>query len=222
MIRLKNINKIYSNYENETKALNDISLEIGQGEMLAITGTSGSGKSTLLHLLGGLDMPTSGEYFFDELEVSKMNDRELHAFRKQNIGFVFQDFALIGRYTAFENMELPLIARGVKNRREIVMNCMKRLGIDHLAGKRPAHMSGGQQQRVAIGRALVSNARILLCDEPTGALDGKTGGEVMDLLEEINREGKTVIVVTHDIKVAERCRCRIEIEDGRIVTDASD
>lgn len=216
MIRLQKINKTYRNYENETKALNDVSLEIGQGEMLAITGTSGSGKSTLLHLLGGLDVPTSGEYFFDELEVSKMNDRELHAFRKQNIGFVFQDFALIGRYTAYENMELPLIARGVKNRREIVMDCMKRLGIDHLAGKRPAHMSGGQQQRVAIGRALVSDARVLLCDEPTGALDQRTGGEVMDLLEEINREGKTVIVVTHDGKVAERCHRKIEIEDGRI------
>lgn len=216
MIQLRSIRKTYQSYENETHALKDVSLVIGRGEMAAITGTSGSGKSTLLNILGGLDLPTSGEYFFDRQEVSKMNNQELHAFRKQNVGFIFQNFALIGRYSAYENMELPLLARGIKNRREIVMNCMKKLGIDNLADKKPAHLSGGQQQRVAIGRALVSDAPMLLCDEPTGSLDEKTSGEVMDLLNEINREGKTIIVVTHDLRIAERCNRRIKIEDGEI------
>lgn len=216
MIQLRSIHKIYQSYENETHALKNVSFIIGQGEMVAITGTSGSGKSTLLNILGGLDLPTSGEYFFDRQEVSKMNNQELHAFRKHNVGFVFQNFALIGRYSAYENMELPLVARGIKNRREIVMNCMKKLGIDNLAGKKPAHLSGGQQQRVAIGRALVSDAPMLLCDEPTGSLDEKTSGEVMELLNEINREGKTIIVVTHDLRIAERCNRRIKIEDGEI------
>lgn len=216
MIQLRSIHKTYQSYENETHALKNVSLIIGHGEMVAITGTSGSGKSTLLNILGGLDMPTSGEYFFNRQEVSKMNNQELHAFRKQNVGFIFQNFALIGRYSAYENMELPLLARGTKNRREIVMNCMEKLGIDNLAGKKPAHLSGGQQQRVAIGRALVSDAPMLLCDEPTGSLDEKTSGEVMDLLNEINREGKTIIVVTHDLRIAERCNRRIKIEDGEI------
>ena len=216
MIWLREISKTYRNYENETHALKKVSFAIEQGEMLAITGTSGSGKSTLLHILGGLDLPTSGEYFYDDQKVSQMNARELHFFRQENVGFVFQDFSLIGRYTAYENMELPLIARGVKGRREIVMDCMKRLGIEGLAGKRPAHLSGGQQQRVAIGRALVSDTPMLLCDEPTGALDEKTSEEVMDLLCEINREGKTVIVVTHDLKIAERCRRQMRMEDGKI------
>lgn len=216
MIQLKSICKTYGTYENETRALNNVSLSIERGEMVAVTGTSGSGKSTLLNILGGLDIPNSGNYYFDQFEVTKMNRQEIHAFRKQNIGFVFQNFALIGRYSAYENIELPLIARGVRNRRKIIMDCMEKLGIEKLADRRPDHLSGGQQQRVAIGRALVCDAPLLLCDEPTGALDEKTSMETMDLLNKIHEEGKTIIVVTHDLNIAARCDRKIIIADGEI------
>ena len=204
MIRLENITKIYNEKVDDTKALDDVSLKIEDGEFVAVMGASGSGKSTLLKIIGCMDTPTAGKYFLDDTEVTVASRSQVHKLRKEKIGYVFQHFALMDYYTAYENIELPLLAANVKRkeRKRIILKQMEHLGILSEKDKLPGKMSGGQQQRVAIARALVTNADIILADEPTGALDQKTGHEVLELLKEINKSGKTVIIVTHDEGIA--------------------
>ena len=219
MIRLKNISKRYVFDDVVTNALNDVSLNVEDGEFAAIMGASGSGKSTLLNILGCMDKPTSGEYFLDNKNVSELNPKELSEIRGGKISFVFQNFALMEKYTAYENIELPLINKRVpaKERRNKVRDAASRLGIEAQLRKLPKQMSGGQQQRVALARALASGADIILADEPTGALDKKTGIELMEILKELNSRGKTIIIVTHDPTVAEYAERIITISDGRII-----
>ena len=221
MIRLENISKIYDAKIDTTKALDNVSLQINDGELVAIMGPSGSGKSTLLNILGCMDTATEGKYYVDDIEVSMLKKSQRDSFRKKNIGFVFQHFALMDYYTAYENIELPLIANNVRKseRKKIVQQQLEHLGITSQRNKLPKKMSGGQQQRVAIARALVTNVNLILADEPTGALDQKTGQEVLALLKEINSTGKTVIIVTHDEKIAADCNRVIMIQDGRIRDD---
>lgn len=221
MIRLENISKIYDAKIDTTKALDNVSLQINDGELVAIMGPSGSGKSTLLNIIGCMDTATEGKYYVDDVEVSLLKKSQRDSFRKKNIGFVFQHFALMDYYTAYENIELPLIANNVRKseRKKIVQQQLEHLGITSQRNKLPKKMSGGQQQRVAIARALVTNVDLILADEPTGALDQKTGQEVLALLKEINSTGKTVIIVTHDEKIAADCNRVIMIQDGRIRDD---
>ena len=223
LIRVKDLCKIYNPGENEVRALDHINLEINKGEFVAIIGQSGSGKSTLLNILGCMDTPTSGEYILKGQDVSKMKNKQLSKLRNQVISFVFQYFALMDEYTVFDNIMLPLNCQKYpyKEKKDRVNYYMKRLGIEKYAKKKPTQLSGGQQQRVAIARALVSNADIILADEPTGALDSTTGEELMELLQEINESGKTLILVTHNEKVAEKCNYVIYIEDGKIVDKLS-
>lgn len=217
MITLKNITKDYGKEDACTHALRGINLDIEKGEFLGIVGSSGSGKSTLLHILGGMDLATSGEYLFQGENVASFSERKLHEFRKQNISFVFQNFALMNRYTVYENVEMPLRARYIKNRKAQVMEQLEKMGIAHLKDKMPLQLSGGQQQRCAIARALVSDTPVLLADEPTGALDQRTGNDIMNYFEEINDTGKTVILITHDLAIANRCKRIVRIEDGLLV-----
>lgn len=221
MIRLENVTKTYNHGECKTEALRGIDLQIEQGEYIAVVGSSGSGKSTLLNILGGMDLLTSGTYYFDDLAIHNCKEQQLHEFRKNNISFVFQNFALMKQYTVYENIEIPLLAKGIvkKQRKEIIQHYMDLLGIAEQAKKRPSHISGGQQQRCAIARALASDNSVILADEPTGALDQRTGNEIMDVFEQINQMGKTLIIITHDPKVADRAKRIIKIEDGRIVED---
>ena len=218
MIRLENITKIYNEKVDDTKALDDVSLKIEDGEFISVMGASGSGKSTLLKIIGCMDTPTAGKYFLDDTEVTAASRSQVHKLRKEKIGYVFQHFALMDYYTAYENIELPLLAANVKRkeRKRIILKQMEHLGILSERNKLPGKMSGGQQQRVAIARALVTNADIILADEPTGALDQKTGHEVLELLKEINKSGKTVIIVTHDEGIAKMTDRIITISDGRI------
>ena len=198
MIRLDKITKIYDAKVENKKALDEVSLTIDNGEFVAIMGPSGSGKSTLLNIIGCMDSVTDGSYYVDDIEVSRLNKLDIHRFRKKNIGFVFQHFALMDYYTAYENIELPLLANNIrrKDRKRIINEQLKKLNIVEEKDKLPKKMSGGQQQRVAIARALVTNADIILADEPTGALDQSTGQEVINILREINNQGKTVGLVT--------------------------
>lgn len=216
MIELKNISKKYGNKDIQTLALDNLSLRINKNDFIAIMGTSGSGKSTLLNILGAMDRPSSGEYIFEEQNITNLSMRDLHKFRKKNISFVFQNFALINRYTVYENLEVPLLARNEKKRKDKIMNALMELNIENLKNKYPQNLSGGQQQRCAIARALITNSKILLCDEPTGALDKSTSSMIMDTLSKIHEYGKTIIVVTHDITVAKRCEKIISLEDGKI------
>ena len=227
-ISLKNITKKYVAYGNVTVALNNILLNIEQGEMVAVMGPSGSGKTTMLNILGCLDNPSEGQLFLKTEKVELMDEDELSKVRNKNIGFVFQQFALIDDYTVLENVELPLIYRKLHDkksklsRKEIkakVFEVLDSLGIKDHYYKYPSQLSGGQQQRVAIARALIGEPDIIIADEPTGALDQKTGVEVMNLLLDINKKGKTVIIVTHDEKVATYCKRRVDILDGNIVSD---
>lgn len=220
MITLKNITKDYGKEDACTHALRGINLDIEKGDFLGIVGSSGSGKSTLLHILGGMDLATSGEYLFQGENVASFSERKLHEFRKQNISFVFQNFALMNRYTVYENVEMPLRARYKKNRKAQVMEQLEKMGIAHLKDKMPSQLSGGQQQRCAIARALVSDTPVLLADEPTGALDQRTGNDIMNYFEEINDTGKTVILITHDLAIANRCKRIVRIEDGLLVQNA--
>ena len=204
--------------------LTGINLNIYPGEKVLIAGPSGSGKSTLLKIIGCMDTPTAGKYFLDDTEVTAASRSQVHKLRKEKIGYVFQHFALMDYYTAYENIELPLLAANVKRkeRKRIILKQMEHLGILSERNKLPGKMSGGQQQRVAIARALVTNADIILADEPTGALDQKTGHEVLELLKEINKSGKTVIIVTHDEGIAKMTDRIITISDGRIVGDSKE
>ena len=221
MIRLDKITKIYDAKVENKKVLDEVSLTIDNGEFVAIMGPSGSGKSTLLNIIGCMDSVTDGSYYVDDIEVSRLNKSDIHRFRKKNIGFVFQYFALMDYYTAYENIELPLLANNIrrKDRKRIINEQLKKLNIVEEKDKLPKKMSGGQQQRVAIARALVTNADIILADEPTGALDQSTGQEVINILREINNQGKTVVLVTHDINIASNTNRIINICDGKIISD---
>lgn len=221
MIEIKNLVKIYNKGKtNEFCALKGIDLSIEEGEMVAIIGKSGAGKSTLLHILAAIDSYDKGSYLVDGVSVGDLKEKDRARFRNQKIGIVMQDYALIDEYTIEENVQIPLIFGKVKGndvRREKIMTALENVGLAELAKKPVRQLSGGQKQRVAIARALVNNAAFLLADEPTGALDSKTSGEIMDVFEKLNQGGKTVIIVTHDMEVAARCGRVIEISDGEIV-----
>lgn len=221
MIKIENVSKIYDVKVDSTKALDNVSLTIDDGEFVAIMGPSGSGKSTLLNIIGCMDTATEGTYKVDDINISNLSKSDIHNFRKNNIGFVFQHFALMDYYTAYENIELPLLANNIKKKqRKLIINeQLRQLGIIDEKDKIPGKMSGGQQQRVAIARALVTNAKIILADEPTGALDQKTGQEVLGILKNINEQGKTVIIVTHDPEIAKKTNRIISIVDGKIIKD---
>ena len=212
---------LFTTEDVQTKALNEVSLEIKKGEFVAIMGPSGCGKSTLLNILGTLDSSTSGKYFFDGKEIDKMSESQLTSFRKGNIGFVFQNFNLIDELTVYENVELPLVYLNSKKseRKKKVMEVLERMNIAHRAGHFPQQLSGGQQQRVAIARAVVTDCPLILGDEPTGNLDSTNGLEVMELLSELNRQGTTVVIVTHSQRDAKFAHRVIHLLDGRIVSE---
>ncbi|RKX71295.1 macrolide ABC transporter ATP-binding protein [candidate division WOR-3 bacterium] len=218
LIRLEGIRKVYDLGKVKIEALKGIDLRVGAGSFLAIMGPSGSGKSTLMHIIGCLDTPTSGDYYLEGEKVSDLSEAELARIRGRKIGFVFQNFNLLPRLTAVENVELPLIYQGVDRRfrREQALEILGRVGLSDRAFHRPNELSGGESQRVALARALITRPSIILADEPTGNLDTKTGREIMDLFEELWQEGKTVIVVTHDPEVAERCRRVVRLRDGKL------
>ena len=218
MIRTENLSMLFTTEDVQTKALNEVSLEIKQGEFVAIMGPSGCGKSTLLNILGTLDSPTSGKYYFNDKEIDKMGESQLTSFRKGNIGFVFQNFNLIDELSVFENVELPLVyLNGKKSeRKKKVMEVLERMNIAHRAGHFPQQLSGGQQQRVAIARAVVTDCNLILADEPTGNLDSTNGVEVMELLSELNRQGTTIVIVTHSQRDAKYAHRVIHLLDGKI------
>lgn len=221
MIQTKNLKKTYTTEEVETTALNNVNLEIAEGEFCAIMGPSGCGKSTLLNIMGLLDNPSDGEYHFLGHEVSKSSERERAQLRKGNIGFIFQSFNLIDELTVFENVELPLLYLNVpvKERKEKVDAALERMSMMHRRNHFPQQLSGGQQQRVAIARATVANAKLILADEPTGNLDSDHGDEVMKLLSELNANGTTIVMVTHSPHDAGYSRRVIHLFDGQVVTE---
>ena len=222
MIKTENLSMVFTTEEVQTKALNEVNIEVKQGEFVAIMGPSGCGKSTLLNILGTLDSPTSGKYFFNGKEIDNMGESQLTAFRKGNIGFVFQSFNLIDELTVFENVELPLLYAGVSTRERVkrVNEALERMQIAHRTEHYPQQLSGGQQQRVAIARAIVTNPRIILADEPTGNLDSTNGNEVMNLLKELNHDGATVVMVTHSEENAREAERIIRMMDGYILTES--
>jgi putative ABC transport system ATP-binding protein len=221
MIQTEQLKKVFRTDEVETTALNDVNLEITKGEFVAIMGPSGCGKSTLLNILGLLDNPSGGKYYFDGKEVSKYRERQRTNMRKGNVGFVFQSFNLIDELNVYENVELPLLYLRIpgSERRKRVSAILDRMQISHRKKHFPQQLSGGQQQRVAVARAVVANPKLILADEPTGNLDSKNGEEVMRLLEELNNEGTTIIMVTHSPAHAERAQRVVHLFDGHIVTE---
>jgi putative ABC transport system ATP-binding protein len=221
MIDIRNLTKTYVMGDNVIHALGGVSLTIGRGEHVAIVGPSGSGKSTLMNVLGGLDRPTGGDYRFEDDPVADYDDDELASFRNRRIGFIFQSFQLLPRLTAVQNVELPMIYAGIPaaERRDRAVALLERVGLGDRLANKPTQMSGGQQQRVAIARALSNAPDLLLADEPTGALDTATGQEVLALFDELNSQGLTLCIVTHDNEVAARARRRIAFRDGHVVSD---
>jgi putative ABC transport system ATP-binding protein len=221
LIKVENLKKSFVTEEIETIALNGVSFEVNEGEFIAIMGPSGCGKSTLLNILGLLDNPTGGTYTLFNKEVGKLKEKERTLFRKGNIGFVFQSFNLIDELNVYENVELPLIYLKIKasQRKEMVNNILKRMNISHRAGHFPQQLSGGQQQRVAIARAVVCNPKLILADEPTGNLDSKNGKEVMELLSELNKEGTTIVMVTHSQHDATYTQRVLNLFDGQLIKD---
>ncbi len=218
MIELKNISKIYESDVFRTEALKNINLKIEKGEFVSIMGDSGSGKSTLLRIMGGLDIPTDGEYWYMDTPLDFSNRKMMDAFRNQNIGYIFQNFELMERYTVYENIEMPLICRNIpkKKRKELIQHTASRFGIQDLLQKYPSQISGGQQQRTAIARTIVMNTPVILADEPTGALDYDNSISFMEELLKLNKEGKTIVMVTHNKALAERTHRMIQISDGEL------
>ena len=221
LIEIRNMCKIYNPGENEVRALDHVDLQIDRHEFVAIIGQSGSGKSTLMNMLGCLDVPTSGTYYLNGQDVSHLTDDELSDIRNREIGFIFQGFNLIANMTALENVELPLIYRGVpkKEREELSRTALKKVGLEKRMDHKPSEMSGGQQQRVAIARAIAQAPPVILADEPTGNLDSGSTKEIMGILKELHKEGRTVILITHDNEIAARAKRIIRIRDGKIVAD---
>ena len=221
MIKTEKLSMLFTTEEVQTKALNEVTLHVEQGEFVAIMGPSGCGKSTLLNILGTLDSPTSGSYFFEGKQVDKMNENQLTALRKNNLGFIFQSFNLIDELTVYENVELPLVYMGIKTaqRKEKVNKVLEKVNLLHRANHYPQQLSGGQQQRVAIVRAVVTDCKLLLADEPTGNLDSVNGVEVMELLSELNRQGTTIIIVPHSQRDATYAHRIIRLLDGQIVSE---
>lgn len=221
LVEINNICKIYNPGENEVRALDHVSVSIDGGEFVAIIGQSGSGKSTLMNMLGCLDVPTSGEYLLHGQNVSELTDNELSDIRNREIGFIFQGFNLIANLTALENVELPLIYRGVPRgeRVRLARRALEKVGLGKRMEHKPAEMSGGQQQRVAIARAIAQAPPIILADEPTGNLDSRSTDEIMAILQELYEEGRTVILITHNNEIADRAKRIIQIKDGKIESD---
>ncbi|GIP37353.1 ABC transporter ATP-binding protein [Paenibacillus sp. J31TS4] len=221
MIELKNIVKSYRRGSEELQILKNVSLSVEQGDFVAIIGPSGSGKSTLMNTIGLLDVPTSGSYVLEGVATEKMSDNRLAELRNTKIGFIFQQFNLLPKLNAIENVELPLVYSGVprKERRERALRMLGLLGMEGRGHHKPSELSGGQQQRVAIARALAMQPSLLLADEPTGALDSRTGAEVLELMIQLNEQGNTIVLITHDAHIAESARRVVSIRDGQIVDD---
>ena len=222
LVELRNVYKIYGEgLESEVRALDGVSLTIDRGEFVAVVGQSGSGKSTMMNVLGCLDIPTHGDYLLEGTDVRELSDRELSRIRNKQIGFIFQQYNLIQSLTVLENVELPLIYQGIDpiDRRDMAMEALERVGLAERYRHRPTQMSGGQQQRVAIARAIAAKPSIIMADEPTGALDSHTGLEVLEFLQRLNREGSTVILITHDNGIAATARRIVRLADGKIVED---
>ena len=221
LIRVRDLCKVYNPGENEVRALDHVDLSIDKGELVGIIGHSGSGKSTLMNMLGCLDVPTSGNYDLNGKDVSNMTDDELSDVRNVEIGFIFQGFNLIPNLTAKENVELPLIYRGVskKEREDLAVESLKAVGLEHRMDHKPSEMSGGQQQRVAIARAIAARPPVILADEPTGNLDSRSTQEIMEVLKELHRSGRTVILITHDDEIAAQVNRVIRIKDGKVEAD---
>ncbi len=218
MIKLENITKQYEMGQNILKALDDVSLEINNGEYISIMGPSGSGKSTLMNILGCLDIADEGKYYLDDKEINEYTDNQLSEIRNQKIGFVFQKFNLLPKLNAVENVELSLVYRKIdaKSRAKTAQEYLEKVGLKNWGMHKPNELSGGQQQRVAIARALAGNPQIILADEPTGNLDSASGKEIMQILKDLNKEGKTIILITHDLKVAQQANRILYIIDGKI------
>jgi len=221
LIELKNIYKIYGEGENEVRALDGVAFKVEKGEFVAIVGQSGSGKSTCMNIIGCLDVPTSGTYSLNGIDVSTMREDDLAEIRNKTLGFVFQQYNLITKVNILENVELPLIYAGIPEdeRLKRAKEALERVGLGGRGKHLPSQLSGGQQQRVSIARALVNNPSVILADEPTGALDSKTGREILDLLKKLNEEGNTIVLITHDLGIAEEAKRIIKIQDGKIIED---
>lgn len=219
MIDLKNITKTYDMGSVQVQVLKGITLHVDEGEFLSIVGPSGSGKSTLMNMIGCLDVPTTGEYYLDGREISTYNEKQLSKIRNQKIGFIFQKFNLLPKLTALENVELPLIYRGMnsRERKQLSMEALEKVGLNDRVNHKPTELSGGQQQRVAIARALAGNPPVLLADEPTGNLDSKSGNDVMKLIRQLSSEGKTIVLITHDSEIAREAQRNITIKDGMLL-----
>jgi putative ABC transport system ATP-binding protein len=219
MIELGNITKIYRMGKVEVPALRGVTLNVQQGEMVAIIGASGSGKSTLMNIIGFLDKPTLGTYVFNGADASQLSDNRLAEMRNKKMGFVFQEYNLLTRASALSNVELPLVYSGIRHKRKLAMEALERVGLGARANHRPTELSGGEQQRVAIARALVNNPDVILADEPTGNLDSVTTEQIISVFRDLNREGITVVLVTHEMDVAEQTQRIIRLYDGKIISD---
>ncbi|MBS7298523.1 MAG: ABC transporter ATP-binding protein [Eubacteriales bacterium] len=221
MIKLEGITKVYKMGENEVRALDGVDLHIKPHEFVSIIGPSGSGKSTLMNMIGCLDVPTSGRYWIEGVEGSKMTDNQLADLRNKKLGFIFQQYNLLPKLSAVENVELPLIYRGIgaTKRREMAEAALERVGLKDKMHHKPTELSGGQQQRVSIARALSSRPSLILADEPTGALDSKSGIEIMQMLHGLHKEGNTIVIITHDLGIAKQAERIVSIHDGRITSD---
>ena len=216
IIRLVDVSKIYGSGDATVHAVDDVSLRVNEGDFLAVMGPSGSGKSTLMHILGCLDVPTTGDYLFAGEDVSRMNERELASIRNRRIGFVFQQFHLLSSMSAWRNVELPLLYRTARDRKQTALNALAQVGLSERVQHRPNELSGGQQQRVAIARALVTDPTMILADEPTGNLDSKASREVLGILSGLHKSGHTIVLITHDPNVAGVAERVVEMADGRL------